>query len=126
MKIINVLKTTTKTKDENEDERRKRRRKTKTASIEKEQKERRKNISKQMCVSSQNIQYEKRRGRHRSGVSPTFPQLAVVRPDRQCSTTNSHFVGKSHKLPKMSYLRRRTNERTNERTKNQRFSDSSD
>jgi hypothetical protein len=46
MKIINVSKTTTKTKDENEDERRKRRRKTKTASIEKEQKERRKLIFK--------------------------------------------------------------------------------
>jgi hypothetical protein len=75
-------KTKTKTKDENEDERRKRRRKTKTASIEKEQKERRKNISKQMCVSSQNIQYEKRRGRHRSGVSPTFPQLAVSQAGR--------------------------------------------
>jgi hypothetical protein len=68
---INVPKTTTETKDENE----RRRRKTKTASIEKEQKKKLKKRLQNKCVSSQ-TKWEKR-GRYRSGVSPTFPQLAV-------------------------------------------------
>ncbi len=39
---------------------------------------RKKKFSKQnVCVSSQNIQYEKRRGRYRSGYTLPSPQLAV-------------------------------------------------
>jgi hypothetical protein len=55
-----------------------------------------------------NIQYEKRRGRYRSGVSPTFPQLAVrlsfVGQNGQRFHGNN-FTGSSHKLPQMSQLR---------------------
>ena len=66
-------KTKTKTKDENEDERRKRRSKKNS---------RKKKVNFQnKCVSSQNKQYEKRRGRHGRRLSailfPTFSQRAV-------------------------------------------------
>jgi hypothetical protein len=62
--------------DVDERRKRRRRRKTKTASIEKEQKKVKKRFQNK-CVSSQNKRYKKRRGRYRSGVSPTFPQLAA-------------------------------------------------
>ncbi len=62
-----------------------------------------KNISKQMCVSSQNIQYEKRRGRHGRRLSailfPTFSQRAAsCGPDGQRSSmeTFKPSAGKSH------------------------------
>ncbi len=44
--------------------------------IEKEQKKEKKRFQNK-CVSSQNRRYKKRRGRYRSGVSPTFPQRAA-------------------------------------------------
>jgi hypothetical protein len=45
--------------------------------IEKEQKKKLKTFSKQMCVSSQNKQYEKRRGRHRIGYTYLPSQRAA-------------------------------------------------
>ena len=43
----------------------------------KEQKKKLKTFSKQMCVSSQNKQYEKRRGRHRIGYTYLLSQRAA-------------------------------------------------
>ena len=64
------------------------------------------------CVSSQNHRYKKRRGRYRSGVSPTFSQRAVwrsvCRAERAAFPRKLYFTGKPHKIPQMSYLRRET------------------
>jgi hypothetical protein len=56
------------------------------------------------CVSSQNKQYEKRRGRYRSGY--TLPSLSG--PLRQAgraafSMETFNFTGKPHKIRQMSY-----------------------
>ncbi len=74
---------------------------------------RRKNVnSKQMCLSSQNKRYKKMRWRYRSGVSPTFPQLAgsmfVTGRTGSVLPWKLYFTGKAHKIPQMSYLRRET------------------
>ena len=58
------------------DEKRKTKDERRKTSIEKEQKKVKKRFQ-NICVSSQNKRYKKRRGRYRSGVSPTFPQLAA-------------------------------------------------
>jgi hypothetical protein len=41
--------------------------------FDRKESEEEKNVFQNKCVSSQNRRYKKRRGRHRSGVSPTFP-----------------------------------------------------
>ena len=70
-------------------------------------------------VSSQNGRSKKRRGRHCSGVSPTFShsakqcgqsRLSYCGPDGQRLHGNN-FTGNSHKILQMSYLRRESKRR---------------
>ena len=70
---------------------------------------RRKKLIQNKCgVSSQNKQYEKRRGRHRSGYTylpsgETVP-AGLVRAERAAILHGDNFTGKPHKIPQMSYL----------------------
>ena len=80
--------------------RRRRRRKTKT-SIEKEQKKRKIFFKTNVLVSSQNHRSKKRRGRHCSGVSPTFSSAGSFVFSRQAGRA-AFFHGNlqnSGKLP---------------------------
>jgi hypothetical protein len=72
------------------------------------------------CVSSQNKQYEKRRGRYGRRLSAILsPYLSsagcLVRRlsgrTGSVSTETFDFTGRPHKIPQMSYLRRESKRR---------------